>query len=49
MQAETDNIGIRPRLQYDRIAILVDEFPPAIAGGIATWAWVLSEDLERRG
>ena len=36
-------------LPYDNIVLLVDEFPPAVAGGIATWAWELSEELESLG
>jgi glycosyltransferase involved in cell wall biosynthesis len=44
--AETNNpLSTSRAIGCDRIVIIVDEFPPAIAGGIATWALELSNAL----
>jgi glycosyltransferase involved in cell wall biosynthesis len=44
-----DTTAAGQRVVCDRIVILVDEFPPAIAGGIATWALELSNALVALG
>jgi glycosyltransferase involved in cell wall biosynthesis len=37
------------RVPFDRIVFLLDEYPPMVIGGIATWAFELGAALARRG